>query len=509
MKHGQHDGAEAAEDCVASERPDLPERPEEGLDPEDWDALRDLGHRIVDDIVAYHRGVGERPAWQPVRAESRAAIDRPLPREGVGEEAAYEAFAEHVLPYPYGNIHPRHWGWVNGTGTTFGAFSELLAAAMNSNGWAGDHASPFVEARVLDWLKELVGYPSDASGLLLSGGSMANLVGLAAGRDARAGGDVGSEGLFGLSARPVVYCSAEAHNSVLKAASLLGIGASGVRTVPVDAGYRMDVAALRRAIAEDRASGWRPACVVATAGTVNTGAIDPLEAIADVCEAEGLWLHVDGAFGAVAAISPVLRPLLVGMERADSLAFDLHKWLYIPIEAAVVLVREPEDHRRPFTAAAGYLSRMERGLASGEHFYSDLGPQLTRAFRAAKVWLSFVAHGTDRYARLVEQNVRQARRLEARVDDEPKLELLAPVPLNVVCFRYAADGLDEDALDALNRELLMRIQESGEATPSGTAVDGRFALRCAITNHRTRTPDLERFVRVCVRLGDRIREEAE
>ncbi|MFW6202248.1 MAG: pyridoxal phosphate-dependent decarboxylase family protein [Gemmatimonadota bacterium] len=490
------------------ERPDLPERPEEGLDPADWDALRELGHRLVDDVVEYHRRIGERPAWRAVPESSRRAIDRPLPREGVGEEAAYAAFAEHVLAYPYGNIHPRHWGWVNGTGTTFGAFAELLAAAMNSNCWGGEHAAARVEARVLDWLKELVGYSAEASGLLLSGGSEANLVGLAAARDARAGGDVGRDGVFGLSERPVAYCSTETHNSVLKSASLLGFGAAGVRALPVDDAYRMDVDALRRAIAEDRASGRRPVCVIGTAGTVNTGAIDPLEALADLCAEEGLWLHVDGAFGAVAALSPALRPLLAGMERADSLAFDLHKWLYMPIEAAVVLVRDRADHRRPFASAAGYLTRMERGIASGEHFYSDLGPQLTRGFRAAKAWLSFVAHGTDRYARLVEQNVRQARRLEALVADEPKLELPAPVPLNVVCLRYAPEGLDDDeALDSLNRELLMRLQESGEAAPSGTAVRGRFALRCAFTNHRTRDSDLQRFVRASVRIGDEIRRE--
>lgn len=485
-------------------RPDLPDGAEDGLDPQDWEALRELGRRMVDDVVEYHRGVGDRPAWRPVPAASRAAIDRPLPREGIGEEAAYGEFAEHVLPYPYGNIHPRHWGWVNGTGTTFGAFAEMLAAAMNSNCWGGEHASTWVEARVLDWLKELVGFPASGSGVLLSGGSEANLVALAAARDARAGDDVGARGLFGLAERPVLYCSRETHNSILKAASVLGLGAAGVRIVPVDSAHRMDVAALRRAVAEDRTSGRRPICVVATAGTVNTGAIDPLPEIADLCEEEGLWLHVDGAFGAVATLSPALRPLLVGMERADSLAFDLHKWLYIPIEGAVVLVRDPEDHRRPFAGAAGYLTRMERGIASGEHFYSDLGPQLTRGFRAAKAWLALVAHGTDRYARLVEQNVRQARRLETMIGAEPRLETLAPVPLNVVCFRYAAPSVDDRALDAVNRELLMRVQESGEAAPSGTEVNGRFALRCAFTNHRTREPDLGRLVQACVRLGDRI-----
>lgn len=459
----------------------------------------------MDDVVAYHRDVGDRPAWRPVPAESREAIARPLPRAGIGEAAAYDAFREHVLPYPFGNIHPRHWGWVNGTGTTFGAFAEMLAAAMNPNCWGGEHAAARVEARVLDWLKELLGYPTSSSGVLLSGGSMANVVGLAAARDAGCP-EIGEVGVYGLAERPLLYCSAETHNSVLKAASLLGLGSGGVRTVPVDDAFRMDATALRGMVAGDREAGHRPICVVATAGTVNTGAIDPLEAIADVCAEEGLWLHVDGAFGAIAALSPSLRPQLAGMERADSLAFDLHKWLYIPIEAAAVLVRDPADHGRPFTTPASYLSRLPRGIVSGEHFYTDLGPQLTRGFRAAKVWLSLVAHGTDRYGRLVEQNVRQARRLESLVGAAARLELLAPVPLNVVCFRYTASGLDDRALDALNRELLMRIQERGVAAPSGTAVRGRFAIRCAFTNHRTRDADIDALVEACVGIGAEIQE---
>lgn len=474
-------------------------REESGLDPADWEALRRLGHRIVDDVVKYHRTLGERPAWQPLTPASRDGIRRPLPREGVGEQAAYDAFVEHVLPFPYGNIHPRMWGWVNGAGTTFGAFAEMLGAAMNPNCWGGEHAGPYVEDAVLAWLREMVGLEHLESGLLVSGGSEANLIALAAARDARAGSDVTTEGLQASPAPLVMYCSTETHNSVAKSASLLGLGAAGLRVLPSDDAFRLDPDALAQAIRADRRAGRRPVCVIATAGNVNTGSLDPLDPIADLCERESLWLHVDGAFGALAALSPSLRPLVAGMERADSVAFDLHKWLQIPIEAAVVFVRRRADHQRPFSTPASYLTTLPRGIASGPHFYSDLGPQLTRGFRAAKVWLSLLAHGSERYARLVEQCVAQARQLGALVRRHPSLELLAPVALNVVCFRYRP-RVARDA-NAMNQELLMQLQESGEAAPSGTVVSGHFGLRCAFVNHRTRMADLDRLVHATGRIG--------
>ncbi|HEX7118842.1 MAG TPA: pyridoxal-dependent decarboxylase [Longimicrobiales bacterium] len=505
-------------------RPELEPRPEEGLDPEDWEALRALGHRMVDDVISFHRGLSERPAWQPLPESVREALRRPPPETGEGAERAYEEFREHVLPYPFGNVHPRGWGWVNGTGTTLAAFAEMLAAAMNSNVWGGEHAAAYVEAQVLDWAKRAVGYPGDASGVLTTGGSVANLIGLAAAREARGGGDVSARGLRALPEPLVVYASEQAHNSVDKAAGLLGIGWDGLRKIPTDLDFRMDIAALEAAIAEDRAAGRRPVCVVGTAGTVNTGAIDDLDRLADVCAREGLWLHVDGAIGALAALSPALRRQLRGIERADSIAFDLHKWLHIPIEAGCVLVRDGAWHRRPFSPPASYLAWLDRGLSSGPYGYLDLGPQLTRSFRALKVWMSLKAHGTGTFARLIEQNVRQARHLETRIREHPRLELLAPVPLNIVCFRYRPDGASDRAtraasgaaapaadaapeIDALNRELLMRLQESGVAVPSSTIIDGTFALRVALTNHRTRTADLDALVDAVVAIGDALVRE--
>lgn len=530
---------------IPETRPVLEPRPEEGLDPEDWEALRALGHRMVDDVVDFHRGLSERPAWQPMPPATRDALRRPPPETGVGAERAYEEFREHILPYPFGNVHPRGWGWVNGTGTTLAAFAEMLAAAMNSNVWGGEHAAGYVEAQVLDWAKGVVGFPEDASGVLTSGGSVANLIGLAAARDARGGDDVSARGVHALPEPLVVYCSEQAHNSIDKAAGLLGIGWQGLRKIPTDLDFRMDIDALEAAIAEDRAAGRRPVCVVGTAGTVNTGAIDDLGRLADLCAREGLWFHIDGAIGALAGLSPALRRQIRGIERADSIAFDLHKWLYVPIEAGCVLVRDREAHRRPFSPPATYLAWFDRGLSSGPYSYLDLGPQLTRSFRALKVWMSLKAHGTAKYARLIEQNVRQARHLEDRIRSEPRLELLAPVPLNIVCFRYVGPGGAEGArtevgadgaraaggtvtrsgemqaprvsdgtgaeptpdLNALNRELLMRLQESGVAVPSSTILHGDFALRVALTNHRTRTADLDAMIEKVLEIGDALVRE--
>lgn len=476
------------------------------LDPADWEGLRALGHRMVDDVIAFHTGIADRPAWQPLPEASKAALQGPAPREPEGATAVYDEFLEHVLPYPFGNIHPRAWGWVNGTGTTLAAFAEMLAATMNPNCWGGEHAASYVEAQVIEWMKQLVGFDA-ASGVLVSGGSVANVIGLAAARDARADRPAGEVGLHALAQPLVVYASEQVHNSVDKAVSLLGIGLDGMRRIPTDTEYRIDIGALERAIAEDRAAGRRPLCVVGTAGTVNTGATDDLDALANICAREQMWLHVDGAFGALAALSPGHRSTLRGMERADSLAFDLHKWLYVPIEAGCILVRDAEAHGRPFSPPANYLASLERGVASGPHLYSMLGPQLTRGFRALKVWMLIKAHGTDIYARLVEQNIAQAAHLAERIRESDELELAAPVPLNVVCFRYVTPGVDDLELDALNRELLMRLQERGIALPSSTVLGGRFVLRVALTNHRTRTADLDTLVDATLRLGREIHAE--
>jgi glutamate/tyrosine decarboxylase-like PLP-dependent enzyme len=330
---------------------------------------------------------------------------------------------------------------------------------------------------------------------------MANLVGLTVARNSRAGFDIRAEGV-GAAPKPLrLYASVEVHSSVQKAAELLGLGNKALHLVPVRKDLTIDPVALKAAIREDRERGYLPFCVVGCAGTVNTGATDPLEELADICLAEGLWFHVDGAFGAMAALSPELRHIVKGMERADSLAFDMHKWMYLQYEVGCTLVRNGELHRNAFALTPHYLEHTSRGIGGGDLWFSVYGVELSRAFRALKVWMSIQEHGIDKFGRLIHQNVEQARYLQKLVDGSSALELVADVPMNIVCFRYKGGLSGSEDLDTLNKELLLRLHEGGVAAPSYTVIGGKYALRVCITNHRSTREDFDIFVQEVLRLG--------
>jgi len=481
---------------------------EETLDPQDWEAFRRLSHRMVDDTLDFLATVRRRPVWRPVPDAVRTALAEPLPLEPMGAEATYQEFVERIRPYTNGNIHPRFWGWVQGTGTPLAMMADMLASALNPHLAGFDQAPALVEKQVLAWLAELMGLPSETSGVLTSGATMANLIGLAVARHARAGFDVREEGLNGEGLpRLVFYSSGEAHGWCQKAAELLGLGNSAFRRVAADRDYRINLEALQRLLEQDRKEGLQPFCVVGNAGTINTGATDDLRALARLCREEKVWFHVDGAFGALARLSAKLRPIVDGIEEADSVAFDLHKWGYLPFEVGCVLVRDPVAHVAAFGLGQTYFGDTDRGVIGAGLPFADRGVELTRGFRALKVWMVLKAHGVKAVGRLIEQNVAQAQHLAGLIEAQPDLELLAPVALNVVCFRYRPQGCPPERLDALNQEILLRVQESGVAVVSSTVLESRFAIRAAITNHRSRREDFDLFLQTLVEIGHKTAKE--
>ena len=473
----------------------------ETLDPQDWGEMRALGHQMIDDAVSYLENVRERPVWQQVPDEVASHFKDPAPEKPSSPDEVYQQFLKDVFPYPMGNIHPRFWGWYMGNGTVFGAFAEMMASIMNPNLAGGNHVANLVEEQVINWIKTMLGFPSDASGLLVSGGSMANFIGLSIARNTLAGFDVRENGLQDCTQRMTVYASTEIHSSNQKAIEILGFGSKNFRRIPVNEDYTINLEALKNRIKEDRSDGYLPVCIIANAGTINTGAIDDLNAVADFCDQEKIWFHVDGAIGAVAVLADNVKPLLSGIERADSIALDLHKWMHMPFEVGCIVVRSEISHRNAFSLTPEYLEHESRGLAAGHLWFSDYGLQLSRQFRALKVWMSIKEHGLERYGRMIARNVEQAHYFGGLVENDPEMELMAPIGLDIVCFRYNPGGLDDNELSQLNKEILMRMQEQGIAAPSYTTLHGRYCLRIGISNHRSRQEDFDVFAREVVRIG--------
>lgn len=463
------------------------------LDPQDWDAFCRLAHEALDEALGFVAGVRQRPVWQPVPDDVRAQLAESLPLDETPLETVYQEFKTAILPYATGNLHPRFFGWVHGSGQAGNLVAEMLASAMNSNCGGRDHGAIYVEREVLGWCKQLFGFPAEASGLLVSGTSMANLIALGVARNAM-DTTVRTHGVDPQPGRLIAYASTEAHSSVGKAVEILGLGSNSLHRIAVADDFTIDVSALRRAIAEDRAAGLRPFCVLGCAGTVNTGVIDNLELLAQICAAERLWFHVDGAFGALCMMSERLRPRLKGIEQADSLAFDFHKWAHVQYDAGCVLVRNAELHRAAFSSRPSYLKHLSRGLGGGGEWPCDFGPELSRSFRALKIWFAIKQHGVRKLGLMIERNCEQVQYLARRISSEPELELLAPATLNIVCFRFHLPGWDDAALNRLNEEIVEDVQESGVAVPSTSRIRGMLAIRINITNHRTRFEDLDILV---------------
>jgi aromatic-L-amino-acid/L-tryptophan decarboxylase len=456
------------------------------LDPADWSALRALGHKMLDDMVDHLATLRDGPVWRPMPAPLRDEFKAPLPAQGMPPEALYERFQTGIQPYVTGNTHPRFMGWVHGGGNPVSMLAELLAGAMNANCGGRDHAGIAVERQVIAWAAEMLGMPAQTSGVLLTGSSMANFVAVLCARTKALGHPGRRDGTAG--AKLTAYASAGVHRCVPGALDMAGLGSESLRRIPVDAEYRMDIAALRAAIAADKAAGCTPFLIVGTAGTVDVGAFDDLDTLADIAAAEDAWFHVDGAFGALAVLSPRLKPATAGIARADSVAFDFHKWAQVTYDSGCVLVRDPAVELATFAQTTNYLAAAPRGLAGGAPWPCDLGPDLSRGFRALKVWMTLCAYGTAALGGIVEDTCALAQRLAGAVAASNRLVLLAPVKLNIVCFGVAGFSDEQTA------NLVADLQEEGLFAPSTTTINGRLAIRAAIVNHRTTAADIDALV---------------
>ena len=474
------------------------------LDPSDWPGFRTQAHRMLDDILDYVENIRERPVWQPIPDEVRSRFRSELPEAPSDLAAVHREFMRDILPFATGNVHPGFMGWVHGGGTPVGMLAEMLAAGLNANLGGRDHVPIEVERQIVRWMQRIFGFPESATGLFVTGTSMANLIGVLIARDTELGFEVRCAGVAGSSQRLAAYTSVAAHGCIRKAMDISGTGSDALRLIPVDGRHRIDLNALERAIGEDRRAGITPFLVVGTAGTVDTGAIDNLDALAGICNRERLWFHVDGAYGALAILAPDLAPRLKGIERADSLAFDFHKWGQVPYDAGFILVRDGVLHRKTFAASAPYLRKELRGLAAGAPWPCDYGPDLSRGFRALKTWFTLKVYGAAALGSVISRTCALARYLESRIAETPELELLAPVELNVVCFRYRA----EDA-QRINPRIVIELQESGLVAPSTTIIDGRLAIRVAIVNHRTGRREIDILVEKTVALGRAMQASAQ
>jgi aromatic-L-amino-acid decarboxylase len=471
------------------------------LDPEDWEDTRRTFHQAIDTALDWTRDVRERAVWQPVPENIKTELQESVPHHEQPLPDVVADFERQILPYSTGNTHPRFWGWVHGSGNVAGALGEMLAGFLNCNVGGRDHGAVYVERQVIRWCQEIFGFPHSASGLLTTGTSMGTLIALNVARDAKAGADVRKFGLAGLPKRLVGYASSEAHACVSKTFEMLGLGSDSLRLVSVNSDYQLNVSELSRMVAADRASGLEPFVVIASAGTVNTGAIDDLKQIADFCLEQNLWMHVDAAFGGLAILTPEFQERLAPIGRADSVAFDFHKWLHVPYDAGCVLIQDEMQHRQTFSARREYLASQSHGVAGGNPWYCEYGPELSRGFRALKVWFTLKTYGLDHLAALIAQNCHQAQALGTHVQNESQLELLADIALNIVCFRFCAPDVSDAELNALNAKIVEELQIQGIAAPSTTRLGGKTAIRVALTNHRTTDADLQLLAAEVLRLG--------
>ena len=484
------------------------------MDPEE---IRQLGYHSVDLMVDYFKNIGMGPILTTkTLKQMKDLLDEPLPQIEQNPRTVLNECRDKIIANAIRIGNPRFLGWILASGTIIGAFADGIASTLNQNvAVSGAGMATALELLVIDWIKEILDIDSNAAGILLSGGSMANLTALATARNVTADFDVETEGIQ-QDKNMVMYVSEEVHMSVPKAANILGIGINNIHRVKVDDAFRLDTNDLKAKIIEDKNHNMFPFCVVATAGTVNTGAIDPLESIADICQQYDLWFHVDAAYGGFAALSPHLKPLLNGITRADSVAIDPHKWLFIPFEAGCVLVKNPSHMIQTFSINAPYVHMTNTTSIPNEDVdFSDYGLQLSRQFRALKIWMSLKQYGIEKYKRLINQNIYLARYMAALVEESSDFGAASPVTLSVFCFRYFPEHLRqkyqevdqlqeekiEEYLNRLNRVIAEEMRTDQRAVLSSTALGDKYVLRACIVNYRTTKQDIKDILTILRELG--------
>lgn len=476
------------------------------LDPLDWPAFRAQAHAMLDDILNYTEQLRERPVWQSLPAHIKTSFNEKLPQQGQELTTLHQRFMQEIVPYSIGNTHPGFMGWVQGGGTPVGMVAEMLAAGLNANVGGREQSPIEMERQILRWMRELFRFPTSANGVFVTGTSIANFIALIIARTHYLGTQVRQSGIA--ETRLTAYTSTGAHGCVAKAMDLAGFGTDALRLIPMNAQYQIDLHQLAEQIRADRAAGYQPFFIVGTAGSVDVGAIDDLTGLAMLAETERCWFHIDGAYGALGMMSEKIAPRLAGIERADSIAFDFHKWGQVPYDAGYILVRNGAHQLAAFSSPANYLKRETRGMAAGSPWPCDLGPDLSRGFRALKTWFTIATFGAKKLGEIMHNTCELARYLAACIAEEPRLELLAPVSLNIVCFRYVGHAnlrsLTVEKANALNNELVIRLQESGLVAPSSTMIGPQFALRAAFVNHRTTRADIDQLMQSTLRIGDEL-----
>ena len=459
------------------------------LDPKNWKQTKRIGHQMLDDLFDYLEHLRNKPVWVCAPDEIRQHFHAAIPNHPQSLDAIYAEFKKNILPYIGGNIHPGFMGWAQGGGTVVGMLAELLAAGLNANLGGRDHIPILVEKQITQWLSELFHFPKAASGLCVSGTSLANFMAILIAKTAAMGK---SSRVKGVSSLLCGYTSQAVHNSVTKAFEMSGIGSQGLRKLPINACHQLNLEALQSAVEKDRSAGLKPFIVIANAGTVDIGAIDDLQAIHRFCKKEKLWFHVDGAIGALGMLSPKIAALLKGIEYADSIALDFHKWGQVQYEAGFILVRDSKKQRDTFAADATYLKRAKKGMAAGGQWPCDYGPNLSRGFQALKIWFTIKAYGAEQLGRMMEYTCDLAKYAEKKILANTCFELLAPVTLNIICFRYKLKSSKES--DRINQHIIEQLHLSGIAAPSTTKINGQLAIRAAFFNHRTNFTDVDHLL---------------